>query len=211
MQCLFPIPDHLPDLLYDYLCVFTTLISGLWNAAAFSQWPSIWILLLWKYLDWHLYLPLSSSVLKENNSLNLIIHEKVDFHTLRFWCQLWFINKVTFERLQTGANCLVEFFLQWNELQIRICFHLYCGLSMTGIYNLSLVKSSNDYLGDNHRAFPSSLDHWLLISLNKHLIELCAAVWSMNWSEEGNLASVFLHTSSNNVPEEGAFLLLSRK
>lgn len=131
------------------------------------------------------------------------MHGKVDFHTLRCWCQIWFMNKVIFWRLQIEVNCLVAFFLTWNELLIRICFHLYCALSMTRTYNLLLVKNINDYLNPvNHRAFPSSLDHWLLISLNKHLTEISAAVWSMNWFEEGNLASVFLHTSSVFQKEE---------
>lgn len=97
-----------------------------------------------------------------------------------------------FLKMQIEVNYLVAFFFTWNELLIRICFHLYCGLSMTGTYNLSLVKNSNDCLNTiNHGAFPNSHDHCFLISLNKDLIELSAAVWSMNWFEEGKLACFF--------------------
>lgn len=122
-----------------------------------------------------------------------------------------FGSQSNFLMMQIEVSYLVAFFFTWSELLIRICFHLYCGLSMTRTYNLSLVKNSNNYLNTiNHGAFPSSHDHCLPISLNKHLIELSAAVWSVNWFER-EICMDFFHSSSNNVPEGGTLIILSGK
>lgn len=113
----------------------------------FNFWVSIWV---------GTHTCIYSRVPKETSIrvLKLNHHGNVDFHTVRLWHQIWFT--VIFWRC-IEVNYLVPFFFTWNELLIRICFHLYCGLSMTRTYNLSLVKNSNDCLNTIMELFQAAM------------------------------------------------------